>query len=60
MQQLSGSSGRGGIHTPAIKLLLRCISDFRSWGDESREEKTIAGLEPELSSDLLVDMAGCG
>lgn len=43
MQQLSGSSGRGGTQTPAIKTLFFWISDLRSRGEESREEKRIAG-----------------
>lgn len=56
MQQLSGSSGRGGTHTPATNLLLRWISDLRSRGDDSRDEKRIAGLElsAEPSAGLFV------
>lgn len=45
-----------------MRVLLRSISDLRSRGEESRDEKTIAGLEfvPELSSELFVDMAVIG
>jgi hypothetical protein len=59
MQQLSGSSGRGGTQTPATKVLLRWISLRRSSGEESREENRIEG--PESSVDSLsdeVDMPG--
>lgn len=45
MQQLSGSSGRGGTQTPATNVLLRWMSDLRSRGDDNREENIIAGLE---------------
>lgn len=50
MQQLSGSSGRGGTQTPASRVLLRWISDRRSSGEESREENKIAGPEGSASS----------
>lgn len=43
MQQLSGSSGFGGTKTPATNLLFFCISDRRSKGEESREEKRMLG-----------------
>ena len=51
MQQLSGSSGRGGTHTPATNVLLFLISERLSNGDESREEKRIAGPESSTCSE---------
>src|SRR5277367_6074498 len=41
MQQLSGSSGRGGTQTPAIKVLFFSISDLLSAGPTRREPNTI-------------------
>ena len=43
MQQLSGSSGRGGTHTPAINVDFFWISDRRSSGEDSLEENSIEG-----------------
>jgi len=43
MQQLSGSSGFGGTHIPAIKVLFFASSERRSRGEESRLEKRIEG-----------------
>jgi len=56
MQQLSGSSGRGGIHTPATSTDFFCISERRSRGDERREEKRIFG--PSRASDRVVETVG--
>jgi hypothetical protein len=56
MQQLSGSEGLGGIHTPATKTLFFFISLLRSRGEESREEKRIFG--PESVSAGMVDIGG--
>ncbi len=56
MQQLSGSSGRGGTHTPATNTDFFCISVRRSRGDERREEKRILG--PSVASDRAVEIAG--
>ena len=39
MQQLSGSEGRGGTSTPAIKVDLRSTSARRSPGPASRDPK---------------------
>jgi len=56
MQQLSGSSGRGGTHTPATNTDFFWISDRRSKGEESREEKRILGSGDE--SEGVVEIAG--
>ena len=56
MQQLSGSSGRGGTHTPATSTDFFCISERRSRGEESRDEKRILG--PSAASDRVVEIAG--
>lgn len=56
MQQLSGSEGLGGTHTPAIKTLFFFISLLRSRGEESREENRILG--PESVSAGVVDIGG--
>ena len=50
MQQLSGSSGLGGTHTPATRALFLRISLRRSRGEDSREEKSIAGPESSTCS----------
>jgi hypothetical protein len=50
---LSGSSGRGGTHTPATNTLFFIISERRSKGEESREEKRIEGSGSE-STDLVL------
>jgi hypothetical protein len=49
MQQLSGSSGRGGTNIPPINVLFFLISERRSRGEESREEKVIAGPESSVA-----------
>jgi len=56
MQQLSGSFGRGGTHTPATNTLFFCISDLRSSGELNREEKRMLG--PGSSSAGFVEMGG--
>jgi hypothetical protein len=43
MQQLSGSPGRGGTHTPATRTDFFWISERRSRGEERREENRIFG-----------------
>ena len=56
MQQLSGSSGRGGTHTPATSTDCFWISVRRSKGEDRREEKRIEGPEPALTAS--VDIGG--
>jgi hypothetical protein len=56
MQQLSGSSGRGGTHTPATNIDFFWVSERRSRGDERREENRIFGSGGE--SVGLVEKAG--
>jgi len=57
MQQLSGSSGLGGITTPAILRLRFSISERRSKGEVRREEKRIEGSD---TGDAEVPRNGCG
>ncbi len=61
MQQLSGSSGRGGTHTPAINVLFFSISDRLSAGPASREPNTTRAFA-NLSSLSVVggDVGGGG
>ena len=61
MQQLSGSTGRGGTHTPATLVECRCISSRRSAGPARREPKTTRALalfcswsDAILSADLII------
>jgi len=56
MQQLSGSSGRGGTHTPATRTDFFWISERRSKGEERREEKRILGSGEALEGR--VEIAG--
>lgn len=44
---MSGSSGRGGTHTPATKTDFFWISERRSRGEDRREEKRILGSSEE-------------
>lgn len=53
---MSGSSGRGGTRTPAIKVDFFIISERRSKGDESRDEKRIMGSSRAVAGVVL--MAG--
>jgi len=53
---LSGSTGRGGTHTPATSVLLFMISVRRSSGEERREEKRMLG--PGSWSFGVVEIAG--
>jgi hypothetical protein len=56
IQQLSGSSGRGGTHTPATSTDFFWISERRSKGEERREEKRILGSSG--ASERVVEIAG--
>jgi hypothetical protein len=56
MQQLSGSSGRGGTHTPATNTDFFWISDRRSRGEERRDEKRILGSSGAF--ERVVEIAG--
>lgn len=60
MQQLSGSSGRGGTNTPAITWLAFSISERRSRGEERREEKIMEGLVSSASFVVVVAETGGG
>jgi hypothetical protein len=55
MQQLSGSSGFCGTHTPATNTDFLSISERRSKGEDKRDEKIIAG-----PSVMDVDMVSIG
>jgi len=56
MQQLSGSSGRGGTHIPATNTDFFWISERRSRGEERREEKRILGSG--AASEGMVEIVG--
>lgn len=53
---MSGSSGRGGTHTPATSTDFFLISERRSKGEERREEKRILGSSG--ASERVVEIAG--
>lgn len=53
---MSGSSGRGGTHTPATSTDFFWISERRSKGEERREEKRILGSS--RASERVVEIAG--
>lgn len=53
---MSGSSGRGGTHTPATSTDFFWISERRSKGEERREEKRILGSSG--ASERVVEIAG--
>jgi hypothetical protein len=61
IQQLSGSSGRGGTHTPAIRVLLFSISARRSAGPASRDPNTTRAFAKVSSLSVLGrDVGGDG